>query len=173
MVREWFTKPDVQIAFWLLSPVWYWIVDGVKREVQAWNAARSEASARMILVVLCEELENPPSVLASLAPIICLLPLPIAMTACFLVLFFIPFQPTPLHIVDPNVVHMVVGTVMSVMFFCLYMAYSILAVYGIRVAYRLRDGEHEYAQHYKAGVQKQIDRLKKKYPRLSMPEELP
>jgi hypothetical protein len=48
-----------------------------------------------------------------------------------------------------------------------YGLFGNLAIHGIVVAYRLRHGGARYSDNFEAGTQKQIDRLKKKFPKLS------
>jgi len=60
-----------------------------------------------------------------------------------------------------------IGTVLlSILFFFTYLLFSMLAVHGIRVAYHLRHGQARYHEHYREGMQKQIDKIKKKFPKL-------
>jgi hypothetical protein len=55
---------------------------------------------------------------------------------------------------------------LALLFFCNYLPFSLLTVYGIYVMYWLRQGEARYADNYKEGLQKRIDQLKKKFPQL-------
>jgi hypothetical protein len=73
---------------------------------------------------------------------------------------------TPATPIDPETGRLVFGTVASVVMFCSYMLFGVLTAQGIKVAYHLREGQARYHANYKAGVQKRIDKLLKKFPQL-------
>jgi len=168
MFPDWFMKPEslFRTVLWFLGPFFAWLV--VKKVIQrfeTWNEAVSEAAARRSLPGLYKALENPPSLLESVAYIICFLPVPVALTMMFGVLFFMPFS-LPHAQLDYELALKVRATILYVLFLFNYLLFGVLAIHGISVAYRLRHGEARYAENYRAGIQKRIDRLRKKYPRL-------
>jgi hypothetical protein len=165
MFPDWLKKPEMIFAMvlWLTSPLWGWFVG----RVRSWYAAQSESAAQSSMEYLRRKIEHPPTLVESLAIIICFLPLPITMAMVSLLLYFSP-QPPPWfpRIQDPRVAHEFARTVLMVVFFSAYTLFGALTVHGIQVAFRLRNGAAHYADSYKAGIQKRIDKLKKKYPRL-------
>jgi hypothetical protein len=44
--------------------------------------------------------------------------------------------------------------------------FGVLTIYGIKVAFQLRHGEARYQENYRAALQKRINKLKDKFPRL-------
>lgn len=171
MLPDWFTKPEslYRTVLFLTSPLYVWLVSKAVRYARARNASRTESVARARLASLYRALENPPTLLESLAYIVCFLPLPIFVTLILVVIYFAPPSPFPSLNPDPRLAHFVqeiVGTFFFLLFFLNYLIFGVLAFHGILVAYRLRHGEARYTENYKAGIQKQIDRLKKKFPRL-------
>ena len=166
MLPDWFTKPEslYRTGLFLLSPVYVWLAGKTVRYVRAWHESRTESVARVRLAVLYKALENPPTLLESLAYIVCFLPLPIASVLIFFVIYFAP--PPPALPLNPRLGHEIFDTLSFLLFFSNYVLFGLLATHGIRVAYRLRHGEARYAENYKATVQKQINQLKKKFPRL-------
>lgn len=170
MLPDWFTKPEslYRTMLFLTSPLYVWLMGKAVRHMKAWHASRTESVARVRLASLSRALENPPTLLESVGYIVCFLPLPIVVTLILFVLYFAPQPAQPPH-PDPRLAHLaqeMVGTFFFLLFFLNYLIFGALAFHGIQVAYRLRHGEARYAENYKAGVQKQIDRLKKKFPRL-------
>lgn len=168
MFPDWFLKPEslFRTLLWVLSPLLAWFV-GKKliQRFEAWNEATSETAARASLTYLYKALENPPSLLESVAYIVCFLPVPVALTMMFGVLYLMPF-PLPHLQLDPELAQKMRASFLYLAFLFNYLLFGVLAVHGITVAYRLRHGEPRYAENYKAGIQKRIDRLRKKYPRL-------
>jgi hypothetical protein len=166
MLPDWFMKPESEFRtlLWVTSPIWgYYVVKGLKR-LDSWHASTTEAAAKSRLVYLRKELDDPPTLIGSLGYIVCFLPLPIALTAIMLTLRFWPFpapQPAP---IDPAVRAMVIQEIFGIVFFINYVIFAVLAIHGVKVAYRLRHGEAQYAANFKAEMQKQIDKLKKKFP---------
>jgi hypothetical protein len=172
---DWFTRPEslFRTVLWLLGPFFTWFVGrAILRRYEAWEAALSESNARNTLTYLYKALDNPPTLLESLAYIVCLLPMPFFIVALFLTLYFAP-RPhwVPIFPLDPEVQHqvrMATGLVLSL--FC-YSVFGVLTIHGIKTAYHLRHGQVRYHANYRAGVQKQIDKLLKKFPPLR--NELP
>ena len=90
---DWLTKPESQFRtiLWLLGPFFIWFVGrAILRRYEAWEAALSESKARDTLIYLYKALANPPTLLESLAYIVCLLPIPFFIVALFLTLYFAP-----------------------------------------------------------------------------------
>lgn len=169
MLPDWLTKPEslFRTLLWLLSPLYVWLAGKVVRYAGAWHVSRTESAARVRLASLYKLLQNPPTLLESLAYIVCFLPLPIVVTVALLFAYFAP-PPPSLHLIriDPRLAQKMGETMFSIFFLLNYMLLGLLAIHGIAVAYRLRHGEARYSDNYKAGIQKRIDRLKKKFPRL-------
>lgn len=112
-------------------------------------------------------MQHPPTLAESLAFIICFLPLPLMLVFLSLTVYFLPAPPAALpHIQDPYIAHEVTRTFFILVFFPSYTLFGVLTVHGIKVAFRLRHGAARYADNYKAGIQKRIDKLKKKFPQL-------
>jgi hypothetical protein len=63
------------------------------------------------------------------------------------------------------------GAVGFVISLCCYTIFGVLTVHGIKTAYHLRHGQVRYHANYRAGIQKRIDKLLKKFPQLR--NELP
>jgi hypothetical protein len=171
MLPEWFTKPDTvfKTVLWLLSPVYVWAAKkawGKLREFHAWN---SERAARISLLSLRKALDRPPTLLESVAYLACALPLPIVSLMLVGTLWFVPVRPPTIY--SAETAQMVVYTFLFVLCFINYVVFGVLTFYGIQVAYRLRHGEALYAENYKEGVQKQIDRLTKRFPDLATKQE--
>ncbi len=151
---------------WFLGPFFAWLVGKlIIRRFEAWNEAASEAAAARTLPQLHKMLENPPSLLESVAYIVCFLPIPIALTMMVGALLFWPGHRQSL-LINQELALRLWWIFLYALFLFNYLLFSVLAFRGISVAYRLRHGEARYAENYKAGIQKRIDRLKKKYPRL-------
>ena len=124
-----------------------------------------ESVAKSRLTYLYKELEHPPALLESVALIVCFLPIPFAIIGGFLLLYFAP-PPPPIFMIDPILAHKIGRAFLVLLCLVIYSVFGVLAIQGIRVAYRLRNGEARYHENYRAGIQKQIDKLKKKFPRL-------
>jgi hypothetical protein len=167
MLPIWMTKPEsiFWIALWLTSPLWTWLVGWIVRSVMSFHASRTESTARASLVYLRKSLQNPPTLLESLAYIVCALPVPIAVAMVTVTLYFFPSTPPYPHPIPA--VHVIVSFVIFIFFLCCYLVFGVLTVHGIIVAFRLRHGESRYADNYKAETQKRIDKLTKKFPRLN------
>jgi hypothetical protein len=167
MIPEWFKKPETLFwtLLWLASPFLTLLVGKVLRHVEAWHAARSESTAKASLVYLYNALSNPPTLLQSVAHMVCFLPIPIALTMALLLMYVLPVRLPHLQL-DPGLAWEIRATFLSLIFFSNYVLFGFLAVYGIRVAYWLRHGEARYGDNYKAGIQKRIEQLKKKFPQL-------
>jgi hypothetical protein len=166
MLPGWFTKLEslFRTILWVFGPFFgWWVSKVILRRVEAWHAARSETTARASLIYLYKALENPPTLLESLAYIICFLPLPIALTSALLSTYFDPFlRPHSDFLLPPEIG----AAFVSLLSFVSYLIFGVLTVHGVTVAYRLRHGEARYSDNYKAEIQKRIDRLKKKFPGL-------
>lgn len=167
---DWFTKPEslFRTALWLLGPFFTWFVGrAILRRYEAWEAARSESVARTTLVYLYKALDNPPTLLESLAFIICLLPIPVFIVALCFTLYLSPrpywMLPFPL---DAETATQILTTVALVISLCCYALFGVLMIHGIKTAYHLRHGQVRYHANYRAGIQKRIDKLLKKFPQL-------
>jgi hypothetical protein len=77
MLPDWLTKPNAWLLM-LLSTFLTLLVDGLIHRGRAWYASRSESTAKARLTYLYKMLAEPPTLLESLAWIICFLPLPFA-----------------------------------------------------------------------------------------------
>jgi hypothetical protein len=170
ILPEWFTKPDTifKLVLWLLSPLYVWLAKKVWKKIEGWHALSSERAARIRMVSLRKALDNPPTLLESVAYLVCALPFPTALAMMLGVLYFVPFRPPSVGLVplDPYTAEVVASTFVTALCFVNYLLFGVLTLYGIAVAYRLRDGEAQYAENYKKGIQKQIDRLTSKFPEL-------
>jgi len=170
MFPDWFMKPEsvFRTVLWLLGPFLAWFVGKViVRRIETWHASRSEFAAKASLVYLYQAMDNPPTLLTSVAHIVCFLPLPIVSTALLFTLYLSPRIQPLYRPIDPQLAQNILWTFLSLLFFFNYLLFGVLAIYGIKVAYWLRHGEARFAENYRAGVQKRIDRLKKKFPQLS------
>ena len=84
-------------------------------------------------------------------------------------LYFLPRPPSDFPLIlDPHTAEKIFGLFFGTLCFVNYVLFSVLTLYGIQVAYRLRHGEARYAENYKLGIQKQIDRLVKRFPKLML-----
>jgi len=167
---DWFTRPEslFRTILWLVGPFFTWFIGrAILRRYESWEAALSESNARATLVYLYKSLDNPPTLLESLAYIVCFLPIPIFVVALCLTMYFSP-RPhwAPLFLLDPDTAHQVRRTIGLVLSFCCYAIFGVLTVHGIKTAYYLRHGQMRYHANYRAGIQKQIDKLLKKFPQL-------
>jgi hypothetical protein len=172
---DWFTMSESQFRtiLWLLGPFFAWFVGRtILRRYEAWEAVQSESNAHATLTYLYKALDNPPTLLESLAYIVCLLPIPFFIVAFFLTLYFSP-RPhwVPFFPLDPDVARQIRGAVGFVISLCCYTIFGVLTVHGIKTAYHLRHGQVRYHANYRAGIQKRIDKLLKKFPQLR--NELP
>jgi hypothetical protein len=168
---DWFMKPEslFRTVLWLLGPFFTWFVGrAILRRYEAWQAALSESKARATLTYLYKALDNPPTLLESLAYIICFLPVPFFVVALCFTLYFLPPRPHwfPTAPLDPDTARLIRGATGLVLSLCLYSVFGVLAAHGIRTAYHLRHGQAQYHANYRAGIQKQIDKLLKKFPKL-------
>jgi hypothetical protein len=168
---EWFTRPESQFrtVLWLLGPFFTWFVGrAILRRYEAWEAALSESKARATLTYLYKALDNPPTLLESLAYIVCFLPIPIFIVALCFTLYFSPPRPHwfPAAPLDPDVAHRIRGVIGFMLSLCCYSVFGVLMVHGIKTAYHLRHGQAWYHANYRAGIQKRIDKLLKKFPHL-------
>jgi hypothetical protein len=168
MLPDWLKKPEMiaGLVLYLTAPLWGWFVG----RARSWYASRSESGAQQRIEYLRHRLCNPPTLAASIAVIVCFLPLPFAIAMCLVTIYLAP-HPPPALIDALSPVHREVRREIAQIFlvptsFCIYALFGLLTVHGIRVAFWLRDGEEHFADNYKAGIQKRIDKLKKKYPRL-------
>ena len=167
---DWFTRPEslFRTVLWLLGPFFTWFVGrAILRRYEAYEAALSESNARATLTYLYKALDNPPTLLESLAYIVCFLPIPIFVVAFGFALYFSP-RPhwAPLLPLDPDVryqIHKTIGLGLSL---CCYSIFGVLTVHGIKTAYHLPHGQVRYHANYRAGIQKRIDKLLKKFPQL-------
>ncbi len=164
-------KPEsmFRTVLWFLGPFLAWFVGRfIIQRIESWHAAQTEANAKASLTYLYQSIENPPTLLSSVAYLVCFLPLPIFLTALVLTLYFSlrPSYP-PVYPFDPHLAQSIRHNTLSFLSFCIYGLFGVLTVYGIKVAYWLRHGEARYAENYRAGVQKKINRLKKKFPQLN------
>jgi hypothetical protein len=170
---NWFTKPEslFRTALWLLGPFFGWFIGrAILRRYEAWEAARSESKARAQLTILYSALDNPPTLLESLAYIVCFLPIPIWMAALGITLhfaprpprWFFPFAPP----FSPETARRILEASIFVPSFLLYLVFGVLTAHGVRTLYHLRHGQVWYRVNYKAGIRKRIDKLLKKFPQL-------
>ena len=149
-------KPEALLLFWivlyLIGPLFSWFVGkAILRHVEVWLASRSESAARANLAYLYKALDNPPTLLESVAYIICFLPLPIALTMALASVYAFPIPPPPLPHLDPRIKQMTGETIASLLFFRNYALFSLPAVRGVQVAHQPRHGEARYADNYKTG----------------------
>jgi hypothetical protein len=169
MFPTWFTKPEslFGLALFFLSPLWYWLAKTAVSHINSWHASRSESAARVSLAYLHKALDNPPTLLESVAYIVCFLPIPIFVVATGFTLYFLPqlhwHSPLALAPDVANEIRRTIGLVLSL--FC-YTIFGVLMVHGINTAYHLRQGQALYHANYRAGIQKRIDKLLKKFPPL-------
>jgi hypothetical protein len=173
---DWFTRPEslFRTVLWLLGPFFTWFVGrAILRRYEAWEEAQSESRARARLIYLYKALDNPPTLLESLAYIVCFLPIPFFVGALFLTLYFAP--PPPHWLIapplTPDTAQQVFATIGLVVSLCCYSLFGVLMIHGVKTAYHLRHGQVRYHANYRAGIQKRIDKLLKKFPRLR--NELP
>lgn len=167
---DWFTKPEslFRTILWLLGPFFaFFIGRVVLRRYETWESVLSESNARATLAYLYKALDNPPTLLESLAYIVCFAPIPVFVVGFFLTLYFAP-RPNwvPLFPLDPDVAHHVRRSIGLVLSLCCYTIFGVLTVHGIKTAYHLRHGQVRYHANYRAGIQKRIDKLLKEFPQL-------
>jgi hypothetical protein len=167
---DWLTRPEslFRTLLWVLGPFFSWFIGrAILRRYEAWEAAQSESNARAMLAYLYKSLDNPPTLLESLAYIVCLLPIPFFIVALFLTLYFAP-RPhwVPFSPLDPDTAYQVRRTTGLVLSLFCYTIFGVLTVHGIKTAYHLRHGQARYHANYRAGIQKRIEKLLKKFPQL-------
>jgi hypothetical protein len=171
MFPAWLTKPESMfwIFLWLTSPLWAYVVEKVSKKIRSQYAASSEAMARDSLEKLDDSLRNPPSLNDDIAVIICFLPLPLALALAMTTAFLFPRVP-PAWVMqaDPHAVKVIALTILLVPLLSLYCLYALLTLHGFKIAWRLRHGARFYTDTYKKGIQKQIDKLRKKYPNIQL-----
>ena len=170
MFTDWFTKPEslFRTALWLFGPFFTFFIGRViLRRYDAWESALSEKAAREKLAYLYKAFGNPPTLLESVAYIVCFLPVPIFVVALCFTLYFSP-RPhwAPLYPLDPNVKDQIRRTLGFVLSLSCYAIFGVVMVHGIKTAYHLRHGQALYHANYRAGIQKRIDKLPKKFPQL-------
>jgi hypothetical protein len=166
MMPDWLAKPN---AWFLLvfSPFLTLLVEGIIRRGLAWHASRSESTAKASLTYLYRaQAEPPPTLLESLGWIICFLPLPFAIASLLLFMHVAPTSPGP-PIIDARLAQKIGDALLAVLFICTYIVFSLLTVHGVKLAYLLRHGQARYHEHYRAGIRKRIEKIKKKFPRLA------
>src|SRR5208283_1275430 len=81
MLPEWFTKPEAifRTLLWLLGPFLTWVIGKfIISRLENWYAERSLKSAKSSLEAYRWQIENPPTLLESVALIACLVPIPLA-----------------------------------------------------------------------------------------------
>jgi hypothetical protein len=169
MLPSWLTKPEMifAIVLWFTSPLWFFFTAWLWQRGRSWNASLSERAAQQSITYLKNQMEHPPTLAESLAFIVCFLPLPFFLVFLALTLYIMPAFPLPLpHIQDVHLAHEIVRTSLIFLFFPMYTLFGVLSVHGIQVAFRLRHGAAHYADNYRMGIQKRIDKLKKKFPQL-------
>jgi hypothetical protein len=174
MLPEWFTKPDTifKTVLWLLSPVYVWLAKKALKKVQEFHFWSSERAARIGLVSLRKALNAPPTLLESVAYLVCGLPLPVASVMMVATVWLAPIRPLALfarflvYPIHDETAQKVLYTFLFALCLINYLVFGVLTIYGIQVAYRLRHGEALYAENYTKEIQKKIDRLMKKFPNL-------
>lgn len=165
-MRDWVTSPYFAVLLFLLSPLLTLLVNSGVQKARGWHAARSESTARARLKYYYKRLDEPaPTLLEDLAYIICALPFPLALAS---IILFLRFAPTASgnFLISVDLAHKISSSTLEILFFCTYLLYAVLTIQGVKVAYRLRHGQTKYQENYKAELQKQIDKLKKKFPKL-------
>ena len=171
MLPDWLTKPEVIFAIvlaLLISPLWTSLTRWIWRHLVSWHASRSEFAARKNIEYLQRKFEHPPTLVESLAFIICFLPLPFALAMAALTVYVLPPPPSwfPTLADDPHMGQGVVRTFLVLVCLSSYALFGTLTVHGIQIAFRLRHGATHYADNYRAGIEKRINKLKKKFPQL-------
>jgi hypothetical protein len=91
----------------------------------SFHASRTESNARASLIRLRKTLQNPPTLLESLAYIICALPVPITVAMVVFTLYFSPVP--PLDHPHPNpTVQLIFSFVIFTFFLCGYVFFGVL-----------------------------------------------
>jgi hypothetical protein len=124
MFPDWLTKPEVILAIvlYLTAPAWVWLVG----RAISWYAQRSELAAQANLEYLRRKIEHPPTLVESLAFIICLLPIPFTMAMVWPVLYFSPPPPAWFpKVQDPHTVHEGIEVVRTVFFLVFFFTYTL------------------------------------------------
>jgi len=166
---DWFTKPEAifRTVLWFLGPFFAWAVGRlVIKRWETWYAARSLESARSSLKRYRRRIENPPTLLESVAEIVCLLPIPLAFLS--IGLFFL--NPPSWAVLHGDVNTLAAPqTFRNTSFFLAYVTSGILGLRGYRIVGRLRLGEAFYMKIYMLEMANKIAKLERKYPSLQEP----
>jgi hypothetical protein len=129
MLPDWFMKPEAifRTVLWLVGPFFTWLVGRViLRRIEAWHVAQTEANAKVSLVSYYKALDNPPTLLESLAYIICFLPLPIFGAMLVGVLYFLPHSSQPSVYANPQLALEVRHTALAAWFFINYLVFGVV-----------------------------------------------
>ena len=162
---HWLSQIDNKIL-WLLSPVYVWFVKLVFSKLKELHARNSEHTARLRVEALKQQLENPPTLLGSVAYLVCFLPIPFALAMVVGTLYLVPFRGVEAPLLDPETAQWLWARILFYVCLLMYVIFATLSYFGIEVAWRLRHGEARYVENYNAAIQKKIAKLKKKYPNL-------
>jgi hypothetical protein len=168
---HWYSQPDTifKLVLWLLSPAYVWLAKLVWNKLREAYSSSSERNARRQILSLRQELANPPTLLGSVAYLVCFLPLPFALIGAWAILYLAPnpreLLPAP-FLIDAKTGDFIVRSFFLLMSLTTYMLFGVLTIFGARVAYHLRHGEAKYVDNYRATIEAQIQRLKKKFPAL-------
>jgi hypothetical protein len=169
---DWFTRPEAifRTILWFLGPFLTWVVGKfIIRRIEAWYAASSLESAKDSLKMYHRRLENPPTLLESVAVIVCFMPIPLALLGVGL---FFSNPPNWIFLNrDPNDAELLqaVSRLRSIAFFTTYLISGTLTLLGFKTIRRLRRGEESYSKNYQAEMIEKIEKLKQKYPALKEP----
>jgi hypothetical protein len=169
MLPSWLTKPETifSMVLWFTSPLWFYLLARIGQRLWSWHASRSEWAARERIQFLRYQMENPPTLVESLAYIICFLPLPFFLVFLGLTLYLSPPPPSWFpRMQDVHRVQEIGDSFFAVIFFLCYTLFGMLTVHGISVLFRLRHGAAQYADHYRLERERRIEKLIAKFPRL-------
>jgi hypothetical protein len=154
------------MVLWFTSPLWFFLTAWLWQRGRSWHASRSELAARASIECLKHQMEHPPTLVESVAFIVCFLPLPFFLVFLALTLHFAPALPFVPHMQDVYLAHEIVRTLLILLFLSMYTIFGLLTVHGIKVAFRLRHGAAHYADHYRMEREKRIEKLQRKFPQL-------
>jgi hypothetical protein len=154
------------MVLWFTSPLWFFLTAWLWQRGRSWSAFQSERAAQQRIAYLKYQMEHPPTLVESVAFIICFLPLPFFLVFLALTIHFAPAFPFVPHMQDVQLAHEITRTLLILLFISMYTIFGLLTVHGIKVAFRLRHGAVHYADHYRMEREKRIEKLKKKFPRL-------